>query len=208
MFWFKKVNNNHVFVNFNKFITKPYFFLTVSKFSVLSSLPSSWTSAFYFGANASFSMLIFSKGRPWGLNIIMEIDLGSLLRSDSRGFTNLYCNWYLSYRFAHCAYFKICSTAAFHLHCHQKWWSIILIIDPLVWTKLNFSESSPWLWPNHLAFGKGPIIEPLVSLWVQTCFTACQPLALAPSFWWSFPQCLRDRIHFLTPFLIGFSADV
>ena len=54
----------------------------------------------------------------------------------------------------------------------------------------------------------GPIIEPLVSLWVQTCFTACQPLALAPSFWWSFPQCLRDRIHFLTPFLIGFSADV
>ena len=105
-------------------------------------------------------------------------------------------------------YFKNCFTAACHLHCHHQWWSIILIIVPLVWTKLNISEFSPWLWPNYSAFGKGPIIEPLVSLWVQTCFTACQPLALAPSFWWSFPQCLRDRIHFLTPFLIGFSADV
>ena len=41
-------------------------------------------------------MPIFSKGRLWGLNIIVEIDLGTLLRSDSRGFTNLYCDWYLS----------------------------------------------------------------------------------------------------------------
>jgi hypothetical protein len=35
-------------------------------------------------------MLIFSKGRSWGLNIIVEIDLGNFLRSDSRGLTNLY----------------------------------------------------------------------------------------------------------------------
>ena len=84
--------------------------------------------------------------------------------------------------------FQSCFTTACHLH--------------------YLSLDNPWLWQNYSAFGKGPIIEPLVRLWVQSCFTACQPLALAPSFWWSFPQCLRDRIHFLTPFLIGFSADV
>ena len=47
-------------------------------------------------ANASFSMLILSKGRLWGLNIRVQIDLENLLSSDSRRFTNLYCNWYLT----------------------------------------------------------------------------------------------------------------
>ena len=53
-------------------------------------------------ANISISKSFFSKGRPWGLNIIMEMDLEKLYWLDSRGFTNLYCNWYVSYRFAQC----------------------------------------------------------------------------------------------------------
>ena len=71
-----------------------------SQFSVLCHLAG--FQHLIYKANASFSMLIFSKGRPWGRNVIVEIDLGNLLRTDSRGFMNLYCDWYLSYRFAQC----------------------------------------------------------------------------------------------------------
>ena len=40
--------------------------------------------------------VIFSKRPPWGLNIIMKIDLVKLLLSDSKGFTNVYCDQHLS----------------------------------------------------------------------------------------------------------------
>ena len=62
-------------------------------------------------------------------------------------------------------FFQNCFTATCHLHCHHQWWSIILIIIPLVWTKLNISE----FWPNYSA--------QLLSLWSVSGFKLVSLLA-------------------------------
>ena len=55
-------------------------------------------------ANASISKSIFSKRPPWGLNIIMKIDSVKLAWSDSKGFTNVYCDQHLSLWLERCDY--------------------------------------------------------------------------------------------------------
>ena len=75
-------------------------FVQKSQFSALCHL--AVLQHLIYKANATFSMSIFSKGRLLGLNIVMEIDLGKLLGSDSKGFMNLYCDQDISYQFAQC----------------------------------------------------------------------------------------------------------
>jgi hypothetical protein len=103
LFWSSKVSKKCVFAKIGilwTHLSRNLIFLQKSQLSALCHLAAFQHSIYK--ANASFLMSIFSKGRPWGLNIIMEMELGQLFLTDSRGFTNLYCNWYLSYRFAQC----------------------------------------------------------------------------------------------------------
>ena len=54
-------------------------------------------------ANASISKSFLSKRPPWGLNIIMKIYLVKLVLSDSKVFTNVYCDQHLTLWFKRCA---------------------------------------------------------------------------------------------------------
>ena len=128
LFWSSKVSKKCVFAKIGilwTHLSRNLIFLQKSQLSALCHLAAFQHSIYK--ANASFLMSIFSKGRPWGLNIIMEMELGQLFLTDSRGFTNLYCNWYLSYRFAQCAWVSNCKR------------SLTLIFDP----KYSFTGGPP-----------------------------------------------------------------
>ena len=73
-------------------------------------------------ANASISKSFFSKRPPWGLNIIMKIDLPKLVLSVSREFTNVYCDQHLSPWFERCEWWRSLWMAP---SCSKGHWAIV-----------------------------------------------------------------------------------
>ena len=82
------------------YLSRNLIFFQSSQFSALYYLAGFQHSIYE--ANASISKSIFSKGLPSGLKIRIEIDSRNLFWLDSKGFTNVYCDSYLSYWFERC----------------------------------------------------------------------------------------------------------
>ena len=56
----------------------------------------------FLGQMLQFQSPFFEKKTPWGLNIVVKIDLVKSVLSDTKGFTNVYCDQHISPWFERC----------------------------------------------------------------------------------------------------------